>query len=150
MSWYKVANTKQLAKMLQEKIIKLIDNVDLKKASELALFSEKHCTLKVKIGQIGAFEVYIVNGDWIKTHLEMEFVEGGNDMAYNATTDFKNIIPEHEIWLSAEIRPELLPYILYHEILEAEIIKHIHSDYPKAHNVANFYERKAREQKIFG
>ena len=163
-NWYKKSQLEEVSRLVEDEIRslavnlekdikKLIISVDLSAASKKALEKSSKSDIKrIRIGKIGDFNIFIVNGDKVKTNLEMEFVEGGNDQAYSSDTDTdqKDVIPKNEIWLSAEIRPEFLPYILLHEILESIIMEKTHSDYESAHDTANIFEKRAREARIFG
>lgn len=172
MSWYQKANTDRLAKELAESIQKLMSSVDLKKVVKNVLLPSENEIPKVLIGKIGDFSIFVVDGNAVKTKLGMDFVEGGNDLAYSSDTNLNNykcrkengkilfsedpeagqdgFIPKNEIWLSSEVHIRFLPYILYHEIVEATIMKVFDKDYSSSHNIANAHEKKARESKIFG
>lgn len=154
MSWYKKASVSELSERLEQSIKELVSSVNLDAACKSVLHPCpcSKATPKRKIGKIGDFTIFIVNGDVVKTQHEMEFIEGGNDKAYSSETDpdHRNVIPRDEIWISAEIRSQFLPYILLHEILEATLMEETGSDYATAHDTANFYEKRARTNKIFG
>jgi hypothetical protein len=152
MSWYKKASIEELVESLQKEIRELIDSVDLSDAAKAVLKPSSDKIPKAHVGKIGDFDIFVVNGDLVKTRLEMDFVEGANDQAYASETnpDNKDVIPGNEIWLSSEIRSEFIPYILYHELIEANIMKSTGADYSSAHKAANDYEKIARKNKIFG
>ena len=154
MSWYQRANSDRLATILQSKIKDIIASANLAAIAEKvrSLHERPNGIPKSLIGEVDDFSIYIVDGDAVKTKLEMDFVEGANDEAYSSETDdeHKDVIPDNEIWLSAEVHERYMPYILYHELLEAIIMRSTGLAYSDAHDVANRYEKKARESKIFG
>ena len=155
MSWYQRANTDRLADILQSKIEELITSINLATVTEKVRAAGEQSSdgiPKYLIGEIDGFSIFIVDGNAVKTKLEMGFVEGANDEAYSSDTDdeHKDVIPDKEVWLSAEINGKYIPYILYHELLEAIIMKIAGLSYSDAHDIANLYEKKARESKIFG
>lgn len=155
MSWYKKAGQDELAESLQKAIQELLRSVNLKAASEAVRRPCPSCPNKIpkaKLGKIGDFVIYIVNGDLVKTKLEMDFVEGANDQAYGSDTnpDNKDVIPENEVWITSEVLSLHVPYIMYHELIEANVMKNTGADYSSAHSTANDYEKLARKAKLFG
>lgn len=155
MSWYQRANTDRLANILQNKIEDLIASINLAAITEKVRAvgdQESKGIPKYLIGEIDGFSIFIVDGNAVKTELEMDFVEGANDEAYSSDTDdeHKDVIPDKEVWLSAEVNGKYIPYILYHELLEAIIMRSAGLSYSDAHDIANAHEKKARESKIFG
>jgi hypothetical protein len=155
MSWYKKAGEDSLAASLQRKIQELLNSVNLELSIKTVRQPCKSCPNsipKVLLGKINGFDIFIINGDLVKTKLEMDFVEGANDQAYGSETnpDNKDVVPENEVWLSSEVFPQHIPYILYHELIEANIMKDTGADYSSSHSKANEYERIARKAKLFG
>jgi len=72
---------------------------------------ETHKIIKKSLGKIINTAIYLVNGGEIKIKLDMDFVEGGNDLA-------KNYIPKNEIWLDSHEDLNQLKFILYRKITD--------------------------------
>ncbi len=91
------------------------------------------------IGTVLGFKAWIVLS-WIVREYESEFASGGNHGRY------PEFIPEKELWL--EIGLTLNDYdlcgVTIHEALEAEIMSRAKMSYNKAHEIADFYEKKFR------
>ena len=91
--------------------------------------------LPKKIGQINDMEISLVDGDAIKKKYFMDYVEGGNDMAYKW-------MPKNQIWIDDNMSPKVMPHIIYHEYLERYLMKYKGMKYDDAHKIANKYEKK--------
>ena len=101
-------------------------------------FKEQNQLEKSFLCNYKGFDVYTVNGDYVKISYSMEFVEGGNFKVY----DF---VPENEIWIDNKIDKEDRIPILIHEYVEViHMLKGM--DYDSAHNKANQEEKKYREK----
>jgi len=95
---------------------------------------------KLFLGRFRDYDVYSVNGAYVKILYDINFVEGGNFRAYS-------YIPEGEIWLDADLDKVDQKYILSHEYFEAEQMKAgLKYDNPEkpndmecAHNQADFF-----------
>lgn len=81
-------------------------------------------------------EIVLVDGTWVRNHLDSDFSQGGNGYRYK-------FVPRGEIWIDAEIDPVEWPFIELHECEEAELMKRGHS-YSRAHDRAKKIEDRAR------
>lgn len=90
------------------------------------------------IGRILEYKVYIVDGDLIKIHCNMDFVEGSNFRA-------ADYVPGNQIWLDNNIDIHDWAFLLFHESVE---LLHMKTGIPynQAHDIANEFERKVREE----
>jgi len=105
---------------------------------------------KLLIGKIGDISVYTVNGDYVKTHLSMSFVEGNNWLAADGW------IPENEVWLDNNLSNSDHRFVCTHEICESWLMKNKGMKYDNpdkeddlnfAHPNANKIEMEYRERK---
>jgi len=123
MNWYKIAK------------VEFPFNLDDLWEAILSLKFEVNVPLPKPLGKLDDMEVILVNGDKIKKKYFMDFVEGGNDMAYKW-------IPKNEIWIDDNMSTEIMPHITYHEFIERYLMKYEDMSYDDAHDVANKYEKK--------
>lgn len=89
------------------------------------------------VGEINGIEIYIIDGDEVKTKFDMNYVEGGNDEVY----DF---IPDNTIWIDAHIDPKDYKYIALHEFVERYLISEFGLKYDDAYDHANEIEKEYR------
>jgi len=91
------------------------------------------------LGIVLGFETWIVLS-WEVRFYESEFSSGGNHGRY------PGFIPKKQIWL--EIGLTLKNYdlcgVTIHEALEAKILEVTRMTYNKAHEIADYYEKKFR------
>ena len=93
--------------------------------------------VKKQLTQIGDVGVFLVDGNEVKKRYSMDFVEGGNDMAY------PTFIPKGEVWIDWRMnRKEWMP-IMIHELAERLRMKKGKS-YEESHAEANAVERQVR------
>jgi hypothetical protein len=85
--------------------------------------------------------VYLVDGDYIRTFIDIEYIEGGH---YYARKDLK-FIPENEIWIEKNLNIHDRNSVLVHEYVERYMMKFLNYDYNKAHNIANKMELNYRK-----
>lgn len=79
--------------------------------------------------------VYLINGDYLRDHLDVDFIGGGH---YYASYEF---IPENEIWLEQLKEGDReIDAIAVHEFTERMLMKYLHVDYDDAHKIATYYE----------
>lgn len=83
-------------------------------------------------------QIKIVNGNDIRTNIEVDFIGGGHSLAY------PNLIPKNEIWIEELESKEDMRSILAHEIVEYELMRNGKS-YEEAHNIANKLEEIIRK-----
>lgn len=91
---------------------------------------------KKSLNELKGFQVWLVDGTYIRDNLDDDFVAGGNGGRYH-------YIPGDEIWIDQSTAPyDLAPYI-FHEILEADLMRNKKWSYDKAHSLA------AKKEAIF-
>ena len=125
MNWYKKA----------KKEIEFPFKLDDLWKAILELKFEKTKLLPKTIGKLDDMEIILVDGDKIKKKYFMDFVEGGNDMAYKW-------MPKNKIWIDDNMSIEVMPHITYHEFIERYLMKYEDMSYNDAHDIANKYEKK--------
>jgi len=133
-NWFKTA---QASDELWKAVMQLFSQ-DLNPDNAKGCLNDHEEPRKELIGKINYISVYMVNGGEVKTKYEMDFVEGGNEMAY----DF---IPENEVWVDAFLDLHELKFVIYHELIERDFMIREKLDYEQAHGVANQKEKKIRE-----
>jgi hypothetical protein len=101
-------------------------------------FKEEEILQKQFLYNYNGYDVYTVNGAFVKVTYKMDFVEGGHFKVYN-------FIPENEIWVDNNIDSKNWGYIAYHEYIEVEEMINNNLDYNSAHEIANKAEKKYRE-----
>lgn len=85
-------------------------------------------------------DIYLVNGDWIKRKLEMDFIEGSNFRVPD-----RSFIPPGEVWIDGRMEKHEFPFVLYHEIIETRLMFLEGLSYNDAHEIANLKEKEFRE-----
>ncbi len=91
-----------------------------------------------QIGTIGDYEIWRVDGEYIRDNVNVDYVEGGNPGRYG-------FVPEGEIWLESEFSLVDLYATMIHEFVE---VSHMVEDvwtYDKAHDKANEFETQFRQ-----
>lgn len=98
---------------------------------------------KKRIYHISGYDVFLVDGGYVREFISDEFTGGGNPFAHK-------FVPEGEIWLESEImlkdRMEAC-FIIIHELWEMDHMR-MGMDYDESHCLANMTEKKCR--KAFG
>jgi len=89
------------------------------------------------LAKIGDVSVFLVDGNEVKKLYNMDFVEGGNDLAY------PTFIPKGEVWIDGLMSPKEWAPIMVHELAERLEMKKGKS-YEEAHPEANAVEREVR------
>ena len=122
-----------------------ISNINLQHYQDLwptirQLFGKpiEYISNKIYIGNAGNVKIYAVNGDYVKEHYDMDFVEGGNDKRY---PDF---IPSNEVWVDINLDKHEWPFVAYHEFVERDIMIKYGMEYDNAHDIANELEKDIR------
>ena len=105
--------------------------------------AERPAELPHFCGHVAGAEVYLVDGDLVKTQHDMDFVEGGNDRELKDRGDGGSFIPENTLWVDAKLDPSDYPFVLYHEAHEW-ILMGDGMRYGTAHDHANAAERQLR------
>lgn len=97
-----------------------------------------------KIGN-DSVNIYLVNGDYIRTFKDIEFIEGGH---HYARPDLSKLIPKNEIWIEENLNEHDREGVITHESNEYKEMKFQHKDYGKAHEDSNKKEIKERRETI--
>jgi len=92
------------------------------------------------LGIIAGMNVFLVNGDFIRTYIDIDYVEGGNPARYT-------YIPDKEIWVEKILSKIDLYSTIVHEIIEYHLMMKGNS-YDKSHDITNTYEFTFRH-KVF-
>ena len=80
--------------------------------------------------------VWLVNGQYIRDKLDVDFVLGGHDLRYP-------FIPTGEIWIDEAAKPEERECLVAHEVEERRLMAE-GIEYGKAHEAANVIEAECR------
>lgn len=84
--------------------------------------------------------VWLVYGRLARSAFDVEFTEGGHDLAYN-------YIPKNEVWIDDDVLGAERPYVLLHELYERSLMEEENLSYAKAHDRASELEWQARHDK---
>ena len=104
---------------------------------------------KIPIGSRGAINVFIVDGEYIRTNLYIDFVSGGHDLVYGKDGEIVNdkgvkpFIPDNEIWLDFDLAESEVGFVLLHELYERDKMSK-GMKYERAHKLASIVEIYAR------
>ena len=87
------------------------------------------------------YKVYIVDGNYVRKHIDIDYLGGGNPSRYQ-------YIPEDEFWIEklSDGAPEDILGFIVHEYEECEMMKKQGMDYETAHDKASTAERKIRNR----
>lgn len=107
--------------------------------THLSQTGQKHALAGVVDG--GSIKVFLVDGNHIKVHHDMDFVEGGNGL------EDPKLCAKDEIVLDGHLSVSQLPYVCYHEAVERRHMAKGDS-YEKAHKKANDAERQLRKRAL--
>jgi hypothetical protein len=94
---------------------------------------------KKMLGRIGKLKIWLVEGEQVRDKKDVEFTEGGNDLAYR-------YIPKDQIWIDDSLKNEGRPPVVLHEVYERQRMAQ-GEDYEEAHSEASKVEKKARKKK---
>jgi hypothetical protein len=86
-------------------------------------------------------QVWLVNGKLVRDNFYIHFTEGGHHYVYH-------FIPKNEVWLDDSLNPKEYDYVLFHELLERNLMKFNQMPYGKAHDVAIGYEGIIRKNNV--
>lgn len=84
-------------------------------------------------------EVWLVDGELVRTHLYTNFTAGGHDLVYP-------FVPDREVWVDDAYDASEWPFIVHHELVERAFMLHRDLSYPEAHMIALRYEQRLRNQ----
>jgi hypothetical protein len=91
-----------------------------------------------KIGQRGEITIWIVDGTYVRTHLDKEFTNYGQHRVFEC-------IPENEFWLDKEAREDEQQFFIEHLLLEHKLMAEGVS-YDDALEIANRAEMAERKK----
>lgn len=89
-------------------------------------------------GEREGFQIWIVDGEFVRRNYFDEFVYGGNPERYT-------FIPQNEIWIDNSISAAEFEYTLRHEINEFLLMKNFQMTYYDAHDSSLMLEHKLRD-----
>jgi hypothetical protein len=81
--------------------------------------------------------ILIVDGTYVRNHYDSDFVQGGNGYAYDW-------MPKNQLWVAHETPEVEIPFVAFHECIEAEYMKGGMS-YNRAHDLAKAAEDRWRK-----
>lgn len=82
-------------------------------------------------------QIYIVDGNFIRSKLFVDFVLGGHGYIYH-------FIPKNEIWIERTISQHDMKNNLIHEIIEYIFMRYLAYSYNRAHDITANIERVLR------
>jgi hypothetical protein len=94
---------------------------------------------KTKIGKIGPFMAYRVDGHYIRDCIDIDYTTGGNFAR-------DSYIPIDEIWIDNLMKPGEVGPTLVHECVETLLMTKMEVEYENAHDAANIFESKMRRK----
>ena len=68
-----------------------------------------------KVGQRGKIVIWVVDGTYVRTHLDEEFTNYGQHYAFK-------FIPVNEIWIDREGKPDEVPFFIDHLLVEHRLM----------------------------
>jgi len=92
------------------------------------------------LGKVAGLRIYLVSGEYIRNHLDIDFVCGGNEMVYPSYN------PPGEIWIDDALHPLDRTATALHEIVERHQMITFGKNYDDAHEVASATERPFRRE----
>jgi hypothetical protein len=90
------------------------------------------------LGRGNGLAVYLVDGEYVRNEIDVDFVNGGNGGVY------PSYIPQDEIWIDDAQHPLDRTATALHELVERDLMLHHGRNYDSAHDLANMYERAFR------
>jgi len=81
-------------------------------------------------------EIWLVNGDFVRSNFDIEFTEGGHGLVYG-------FIPKDEIWIDDDLTKNERAYVIIHEFFERDLMKK-GMGYENAHKEASELEFDCR------
>jgi len=92
------------------------------------------------LGRGEGLSVYLVDGEYVRNELDIDFVNGGNGAVY------PHYIPLDEIWIDDAQHALDRTATALHELVERDLMLHHGRSYDTAHDLANMYERPFRQR----
>jgi HK97 family phage prohead protease len=101
-----------------------------------------------KLGRMAGYDpadVWLVDGQYIRDNIYVDFTLGGNDIIYGSDPRSKHdFIPPNCIYIDNGVIDAERPFIVLHEIFERNRMLNDGMEYEPAHEGANTVERAAR------
>lgn len=94
-------------------------------------------TPKKQIGKLGEFKLFLVDGEYVRNHIDIDFVAGGNPARYA-------YCPEDEIWVEEVYGKVDIAATTTHEYHETILMRNHGKNYEKGHDAASKLEKKFR------
>lgn len=85
----------------------------------------------------GKVEIWIVDGNLVRSFLFIDYCEGGHDLVYN-------FVPKNEIWIEEALSPQERKFIILHELHERHLMSQ-GKNYKNAHTGATEIEDRYRD-----
>lgn len=131
-SWYKAVT---VASKRAKKDRKKLNNM-----------TPKEAYIKVHIKKLNKYcvnniEVWLINGRIVRDVFYTDFTEGGHHYVYN-------FVPKDEVWIDDSLNPDEYNYVIFHEIIERNLMKYNKMKYADAHDIAIKYEGVLRDKRI--
>jgi len=90
------------------------------------------------IASVDEFKVFLVDGEFVRNNLEIDFTMGSNPHV-------SSFIPRGEVWLDDRLSDNDILALIYHEICEARMMGK-GMTYEEAHAAATVYETEFRKK----
>jgi hypothetical protein len=92
------------------------------------------------LGKVAGLKIYLVSGEYIRNHEDIDFVCGGQAAVY------PSYVPPGEIWIDDALHPLDRTATALHEIVELDQMTRFGKNYDDAHEVASATERPFRRE----
>lgn len=92
------------------------------------------------LGRVAGLPVYLVSGEYVRNHLDIDFTQGGNDGVYSF------YIPLGEIWIDDALHGLDRTATALHEMVERDLMVKHGMAYDPAHEIASSCERPFRRE----
>ncbi len=93
-----------------------------------------------KLGHVGGMVAYLVDGEYVRNKIDLDFTCGGNEAVY------PNYVPKNEIWIDDALSALDRTATLLHEIVERNLMVNKGWTYDRAHDAASAAERPFRKE----
>lgn len=105
---------------------------DLKKKKSRVEFREKSESRE-------GLSIWYVNGKVVRETIDPEFVFGGHEFVYS-------YIPRGELWIDSLADPKEIPFVIFHELRERQLMGKEGKSYDTAHDFASAAEKDLRRK----
>jgi len=92
-----------------------------------------------RLGYVTGLVVYLVSGEYVRNHIDLDFTQGGNEGAYPGYN------PPGEIWIDDAMHVLDRLATIFHEIVERNLMIYQGVGYDKAHDTALAREKEFRK-----